>query len=399
MGQESEGVGQKGVGVSSIGQAQSSGRSAEYSVGTVSISQNSTVLKGRNTNWQTLIKGGLPAAPRNGKVIIEGGEEIYEVRLVNSDGMMTLKYPFGRGPVENVSYVFYEDLNPVKRIDAERTSANALISASSTGRTQNKIGSAGLSGSAESDQPIWEAAKTIAYALLIALVIRAFFVQPFNIPSESMVPTLLKGDYLFVSKFPYGFSRHSFPFSPPLFMGRVMGHEPARGDVIVFKLPSDNKTDYIKRLVGLPGDRIQVTDGVLYINGAAVKRVRIDDSVLTDEYGSVRRYTRYRETLPNGVSYDTLDTNPNGEFDNTREYVVPPGYYFMMGDNRDNSMDSRATPNYQAPRSGGVGFVPFENLVGRAEFIFFSTDGSARFWEFWRWPLSTRWKRIFDRVG
>jgi signal peptidase I len=213
-----------------------------------------------------------------------------------------------------------------------------------------------------------------------------------------MVPTLLKGDYLFVEKFAYGFSKHSLPFSPPLFDGRIFGHQPKRGDVIVFKLPADNKTDYIKRLIGLPGDRIQVSDGVLYINGTPVKRERVSDFVETDEYGSTQRVTRYRETMPNGVTYMTLDREQNGTYDNTDEYVVPPGHYFMMGDNRDNSLDSRAAPNYQFPRVGGVGYVPFENLVGRAEFIFFSTDGSAKFWQFWLWPEATRYHRLFQGV-
>jgi len=183
--------------------------------------------------------------------------------------------------------------------------------------------------------------KTIGYALLIALVIRTFLFQPFNIPTGSMIPTLLIGDYLFVSKFTYGYSQHSFPLSPGLFNGRILGSEPERGDIAVFKLPTDNRTDYIKRVIGLPGDEIQMRNSILYINGAAVPRERIEDFVERDSRGNVRRTSQYMETLPNGVSYATLDRFSNGVGDNTGVYRVPEGHYFMMGDNRDNSTDSR----------------------------------------------------------
>lgn len=232
--------------------------------------------------------------------------------------------------------------------------------------------------------------RTIGYALLIALVIRALFVQPFSIPSGSMLSTLLIGDYLFVSKYTYGYSRHSLPFSPPLFSGRIFGGEPERGDVVVFKLPTDGRTDYIKRVVGLPGDTVQMRDGQLVLNGEPVPRQRVEDFVEEDRFGNIRRIARYQETLPNGVSYMTLDAVPRGSGDNTGVFRVPAGHYFMMGDNRDNSQDSRVP--------GAVGFVPFENLVGRAEFIFYSTDGSASFWQFWRWPSVTRWGRIGEGV-
>lgn len=231
-----------------------------------------------------------------------------------------------------------------------------------------------------------ENAKTVGYALLIALVIRAILFQPFFIPSGSMIPTLLIGDYLFVAKYSYGYSKHSLPFSPPLFSGRIMGSDPTRGDIVVFKTPSDNRTDFIKRLIGLPGDQIQMQDGVLYINSKAVPRVRVEDRVVRDEYGNVRRIPQYRETMPNGVSYITQDMNPNGAYDNTGVYIVPAGHYFMMGDNRDNSSDSRV--------ASGVGYVPAENLVGKAEIIFFSSNGTASFWQFWRWPWAVRWDRI-----
>jgi len=237
---------------------------------------------------------------------------------------------------------------------------------------------------------LWEFARTIVYAILIAVVIRTVAFEPFNIPSGSMIPTLLVGDYLFVSKYAYGYSRYSLPFGLPLIPGRILFTPPKRGDVIVFKLPRDNSTDYIKRLIGLPGDRIQVRGGVLYINDEPVKRERVEDFIETDYYGNTRRIVQYRETLPNGRSYRVLDRVINGHFDNTGVYVVPKGHYFMMGDNRDNSLDSRA-PN-------GVGFVPVENLVGRAEVIFFSTNGDARFWEVWKWPQALRFGRFFTSL-
>jgi signal peptidase I len=236
-----------------------------------------------------------------------------------------------------------------------------------------------------------ENVRTIGYALLIALVIRAFFFQPFNIPSGSMIPTLLIGDYLFVAKYSYGYSKHSLPFSPPIFDGRILSRQPSRGDVIVFKVPTDNRTDFIKRLIGLPGDKIQMKHSVLYINGVAVPRVRVEDFVSRDAMGNVQRIPQYRETMGNGVSYNTLDLIEESVTDNTGVYVVPPEHYFFMGDNRDNSNDSRVP--------SAVGYVPYENLVGKAELIFFSTDGSAAFWQFWHWPSSIRWDRMMSWVG
>ena len=186
-----------------------------------------------------------------------------------------------------------------------------------------------------------ETVKVILQALLLALVVRTLLFQPFNIPSGSMKPTLLVGDYIFVSKFSYGYSRYSAPLGLPLFDGRIFGDAPARGDVAVFKLPTDPSIDYVKRVIGLPGDRIQMKKSVLYINGEAVPKVRVEDFSETTWSGGIEAVERYIETLPNGVSYEVLDLTPNGISDNTREYVVPPGHYFMMGDNRDNSSDSR----------------------------------------------------------
>lgn len=233
-----------------------------------------------------------------------------------------------------------------------------------------------------------EVVKTIVYALLIAGVIRSFLFQPFNIPSGSMEATLQIGDYLFVSKSTYGFSRYSFPFGLLPFDGRfAVLSQPQRGDIVVFKFPPDNSTDYIKRLIGLPGDRIQMRDGVLYINDTAVPKEKLDDYVETvgePGSGETRNVPRYRETLPNGMSYEVLDRDPQGNLDNTQVFVVPEGHYFMMGDNRDNSADSRVD----------VGYVPFENFVGKAQIIFFSTNGSARIWEVWKWPAAIRYSRL-----
>jgi signal peptidase I len=235
---------------------------------------------------------------------------------------------------------------------------------------------------------IGETLRTIVYAVLVAVVIRTLAFEPFNIPSESMLPTLLVGDYLFVSKYSYGYSRHSLPWSPDIFSGRVVEGAPKRGDIAVFKLPRDNSTDYIKRIIGLPGDRIQMKQGELFLNGELVTRERVDDFVFRDSYGNVYFAPQYRETLPSGASYLTLDLQEDSNNDNTREYLVPPGHFFAMGDNRDNSLDSRV--------DSAVGLIPSENLVGRAEILFFSTNGSARFWEFWNWPFTVRYSRLFD---
>jgi signal peptidase I len=245
------------------------------------------------------------------------------------------------------------------------------------------------SGAKRKEGGIAETVRVIFHALIIALIIRTFLFQPFNIPSGSMKETLLVGDYLFVSKYTYGYSRYSFPFSPPLFTGRIWSGNPERGDIVVFRLPRDDSTDYIKRVIGLPGDKIQMIDGVLHINGEPVKRERIEDFVENEE-GRTTRVKRWRETLPNGVTYTTLDLIDNGFYDNTPVYDVPAGSYFMMGDNRDNSTDSRVLSQ--------VGYVPLQNIVGKAQIIFFSIHEGERAWELWRWPWSVRWNRLLTIV-
>jgi len=232
---------------------------------------------------------------------------------------------------------------------------------------------------------LWDTVKTIIYAIVIALFIRTFAFEPFNIPSGSMIPSLLVGDYLFVSKYSYGYSRHSLPLSLPLIPGRVFGSLPERGDVAVFKLPKDNKTDYIKRIIGLPGDKIQVREGRLYLNGTLVERKPLPGYVARGPFGSNMTIPMFEETLPDGVKHLILEKTDRGQLDNTSVYTVPPGHVFGMGDNRDDSLDSRVLSE--------VGYIPIENLVGRAEFVFFSYDPEGA-----SWPLTVRWSRLFQAI-
>lgn len=240
----------------------------------------------------------------------------------------------------------------------------------------------------EKEESFFDTLKTIVYAIVIAILIRTFLFEPFKIPSGSMYPTLYVGDYLFVSKYTYGYSKHSLPFSIPLINGRIWVDEPQRGDVVVFKFPQDNKTDFIKRIIGLPGDKVKFENGRLYINGELIKREAIDDFVIRDAKGNAERYRQYVETLPNGVVHNILEVSDFEKADNTVEVEVPQGNYFMVGDNRDRSDDSRLN----------VGFVPFENLVGKARVLFYSHGDEGAWYKPWTWPKKIRFERLFNKI-
>jgi signal peptidase I len=237
--------------------------------------------------------------------------------------------------------------------------------------------------------------KTLFYALIIAIIIRSLLIQPFYIPSSSMEPSLLVGDRLFVTKYSYGYSKHSFPFSPPIFKGRFLLSEPKRGDVVVFKTPVDNRTDYIKRLIGLPGDQIQFIDSNLYINNIEVLKSRISkNDIIYCGKNSIDVFT-FEELLPNGNKHNTTYFK-NSKFKdevaiNSDLFIVPNEHYFFLGDNRDCSKDSRYI--------SGPGYVHKDNLVGKAQFIFFSSDRSiGSIFSFWKWNESVRIKRFFKKI-
>ena len=230
--------------------------------------------------------------------------------------------------------------------------------------------------------------KSIFIAIFIALLIRSFIFEPFNIPSGSMKPNLLVGDFIFVSKYSYGFSKHSLPFSIPLIPGKIFSNTPERGDVVVFKTPENNRTDYIKRVIGLPGDKIEIKNGIIFINGSEILRKKLNDFIDTDNKTSNKRVRMYNEYFFK-KEINILDITDNGIADNTQLFNVPENHFFVMGDNRDNSQDSRFIST--------VGFIPYENLVGKAQFIFFSLE-NARFLQIWKWPNSIRYERIFQKI-
>ena len=233
--------------------------------------------------------------------------------------------------------------------------------------------------------------KTLFYALIIAIFIRSIFLQPFYIPSSSMEPNLLVGDRLFVTKYSYGYSKHSFPFSPPIFTGRVMFSEPKRGDVVVFKTPADNRTDYIKRLIGLPGDQIQFIDENLYINNSEIIKSKLSNNDKIFCGSNNINVSTFEEVLPNNKKYKTVYLKDN-TFKNSDKFEVPEDYYFFLGDNRDCSKDSRFLTS--------VGYVHKNNLVGKAQFIFFSSDKSVgRIFSFWKWNKSIRFDRFFKKIN
>ena len=237
---------------------------------------------------------------------------------------------------------------------------------------------------------IIENIKTIIYALIIALIIRSFLFQPFYIPSSSMEPTLLVGDRLFVSKYSYGYSRHSLPFSPNITQKRYFSKNPERGDVVVFKTPADNRTDYIKRLIGLPGDTLQIIEGELYLNSQKIQRNKAEITFNINCGNRKLDINAFEELLPGGEKYIAV-YNKEGTMQNTDKFIVPDEHYFFMGDNRDCSKDSRFLSS--------VGYVTFNNLVGKASMIFFSNDKKkGNFFEFWKWHKSIRIDRIFSKV-
>ena len=235
-----------------------------------------------------------------------------------------------------------------------------------------------------------ENVKTLFYALIIAIIFRSFLIQPFYIPSSSMEPNLLVGDRIFVSKYSYGYSKHSFPFSPPIFKGRIMDNNPSRGDVVVFKTPADNRTDYIKRLIGMPGDTIQFIDSNLYINNAEVLKSRIskNDNIFCGN-NKIKVFT-FEEILPNQKKYNSVYLK-DFAYQNSDKFKVPKDHYFFLGDNRDCSKDSRFLTS--------VGYVHKNNLVGKAQFIFFSSDRSkGSIFSFWKWNESVRFNRFFKKI-
>ncbi len=243
--------------------------------------------------------------------------------------------------------------------------------------------------SVKKEESLGETIKTVIYAIVIAGLIRSFLYEPFKIPSGSMYPTLEVGDFLFVSKYTYGYSKYSFPNGMASFNGRYFDTPPERGDIVVFKYPGDNKTDYIKRVIGLPNETVQMIDGRLYINKEIVEREYVDEYIIDEYVLRPKTYKKYTETLPNGRQYNILELSDSVKrIDNTVEFTIPDGHYFMMGDNRDNSNDSRKD----------VGFVPYENIEGKAQVLFYSHDGTSSWYNPISWLKAIRLDRLFNKL-
>ena len=240
----------------------------------------------------------------------------------------------------------------------------------------------------KSEKKLFSNIKSVILAIFIAILIRSFLFEPFNIPSGSMKPNLLVGDFIFVSKWSYGYSKHSLPFSIPVIPKKIFNKSPERGDVVVFKTPENNRTDYIKRVIGIPGDIVQVYQGKIFINNEEILRMKTKNFIDTDIGVSFKEVRKYKEFFFD-KEIEVLDLIDNGIVDNTQKFKVPKDHFFVLGDNRDNSQDSRFINT--------VGFIPFENLVGKAEFIFFSLENS-RFLQIWKWPNSIRYNRIFKKI-
>lgn len=258
---------------------------------------------------------------------------------------------------------------------------------------------AGADRPASIGQILTEYARTIITVAIVVTFVRTFLFESFVIPSGSMIPSLQVGDYIWVSKYTYGYSKYSLPFSPNLFEGRVWGAEPQRGDVAVFRFTKDPSIDYVKRVIGLPGDHIRVTAGHLFLNGEQVPCLDVHPYTAVDEAHVAMEGEACQEVLPGSggkteVKHAMLKLMDDGQQNNTPEYVVPPGYFFAMGDNRDDSADSR----FMGDGPKDLGFVPMQNLVGKAKIVFFSTDSTAPFWQFWHWPAEIRWGRLFRSV-
>ncbi|GCE84799.1 signal peptidase I [Komagataeibacter diospyri] len=249
---------------------------------------------------------------------------------------------------------------------------------------------------ARRDGGLLDLVRTVVIAGILAISVRTVLFEPFNIPSGSMIPTLQVGDYVWVAKYSYGYSRYALPGSPNLFEGRIFSSAPHRGDVAVFRFTKDTSIDYIKRIVGLPGDTVQMREGKLFLNGQQVPREPEGEYTAIDEHRTHMDGERYREILPGSgghgpVAHDILKLTDEGGKNDTPEYVVPPGYFFAMGDNRDDSADSR----FMGDEPQDLGFVPMENLVGQAKWIFMSVDNAHPFWQVWYWPVEIRWNRLF----